>query len=64
MAGRMNNTKLQSIMINVTQSLLKKNINIYCYFAGSGENINYLKKLVTKKNKKKLYFQVLCLNLN
>lgn len=56
MAGRMNNTKLQSIMINVTQSLLRKNINIYCYFAGSGENINYLKKLVTKKNKKKIIF--------
>lgn len=56
MAARMNNTKLQNILINAVQSLIKKNVNITCYLAGYGENFNNLKKLVSKNNRKKIIF--------
>jgi len=56
MAARLNDTKSQDILINAIQSLIKKKIKILCYLAGDGENINNLKKILKKNNKKKIIF--------
>jgi glycosyltransferase involved in cell wall biosynthesis len=56
MAARLNNTKSQDILINAIQSLIEKKIKVLCYLAGDGENINNLKKILMKNNKKKIIF--------
>ena len=56
MASRINTLKRHDLIIDTLQSKLVKDENIKCFFAGSGENINLLKKKIKNKNKKKFKF--------
>ena len=55
MASRINNLKRHDLIVDVLQSEPLKDENIICYFAGSGENINFLKKKIKNKNKFKFF---------
>ena len=55
MASRINTLKRHDLIIDTLQSKLLKDHNIKCYFAGSGENINLLKKKIKNKNKFKFF---------
>ena len=46
MASRINNNKYHELIIDVFNSIEIRNKNIYCYFAGEGEKIEFLKKKV------------------
>lgn len=46
MASRINNNKYHELIIDVFNSKEIRNKNIYCYFAGEGEKIEYLKNKV------------------
>ena len=56
MASRINILKRHDLIIDTLQSGLLKDENLKCYFAGSGENINLLKKKIKNKNKNKFKF--------
>ena len=49
MASRINTLKRHDLIISAFQSNLLKDEKIKCYFAGSGENIIQLKKMVKNK---------------
>ena len=46
MSSRINNNKYHELVIDAFNSKEIRNKNIYCYFAGEGEKIEYLKKKV------------------
>ena len=50
MAARMNDSKRHDLIIDAIHHPILKNINVKVFFAGTGENINFLKKRV-KNNK-------------
>ena len=55
MASRINILKRHDLIIDTLQSTLLKDENVKCYFAGSGENINLLKKNIKNRNKFKFF---------
>ncbi len=55
MASRINKLKRHDLIINAIQDERLKNFNIKCYFAGNGENTNYLKSKITDKKKFKFF---------
>lgn len=50
MASRINNLKRHDLIIDAIQHDILKNFNIKAYFAGDGENINFLKNKIFEKN--------------
>ena len=61
MAARMNNSKLQGLIINALNTSILKNKKINCFFAGDGENYEKLNLAVSKLklNKKVKFFGTL-----
>ncbi len=55
MASRINLLKRHDLIINAIQHKELKNYNIKCYFAGDGENVDNLKRLIKEKNKFKFF---------
>ena len=56
MAGRINDKKLHSLIINTIIDLNNQDHNIFCYFVGDGESKFKLQKELKKNKVKQIFF--------